>query len=363
VAALDAALEARTGTFPDQSGKPQDVTLRIANAPFGQRGLAIEPAYLDALGSRFGAGLRLVDYARAAEAARAEINGWVADETEHRIEDLLAPGAVDDMTRLVLVNAIYLKAAWQQPFIEGATAPSVTRRDGSTVEVPMMRRPAASATERRRVPGGGAAVRRDRWRCWSSRPTTSRRSRARSMTRRRRDRGGLGPRGRLACPGSLPSRGSSWLRSPGPACRPRSRTAPTHGHHRGGAARHRRRRPPGEHRRRRAGHRGRGGDRGDDAGDLDAGRLVRLTVDRPFLFALRDLETGAVVFLGRIAQRRGRRLGRAVGFADPAASPARPPLTADDAQAPARPTATVPSATRAARTRPRPSQPQRITAS
>lgn len=139
LAALDAALNARTGQFRDQDGQAQDITLRIVNAPFAQRGLTLQPAYLDALASRFGAGLRLVDYRTATEQARLAINAWVADQTEQRIKELLSRGAIDHLTRLVLVNAIYLKAAWQTAFTESATAPApFTRLDGSTVDVPMM---------------------------------------------------------------------------------------------------------------------------------------------------------------------------------------------------------------------------------
>ncbi len=139
VGSLGAALDARTGTFNDRTGSPQQVTLRVVNATFAQRGLALEQPYLDALATRFAAGLRLVDYQGAAEAARNLINGWVADRTEQRIRELLAQGAVDGQTRLVLVNAIYLKAAWQLPFTKEATAPApFTRLDGSSVDVPMM---------------------------------------------------------------------------------------------------------------------------------------------------------------------------------------------------------------------------------
>jgi serpin B len=139
VAALDSLLNARTGSFPDGSGNTQDVKLRIVNAPFAQRGFALEAPYIAALGERFGAGLRLVDYVKATEAARQAINGWVNEQTERRIPELLAEGTVDDLTRIVLVNAIYLKAAWQTPFDDGATAPApFTRLDGSTVSVPMM---------------------------------------------------------------------------------------------------------------------------------------------------------------------------------------------------------------------------------
>jgi serpin B len=140
VAALDAALTSRSGTFRDLNGDDQDVTLRIANAPFAQAGFELVPAYLDALAQRFGAGLRLVDYRTAAEEARQVINAWVADQTEDRIEELLAAGTLDELTRLVLVNAIYLKAPWQTPFAEGMTSDGpFTRADGSAVQVPLMR--------------------------------------------------------------------------------------------------------------------------------------------------------------------------------------------------------------------------------
>ncbi|OGN86833.1 MAG: hypothetical protein A2X23_02280 [Chloroflexi bacterium GWC2_73_18] len=139
VNALDQALAGRSGTFRDAGGQELDVTLRIANAPFAQRDMALLPAFLDALASRFGAGLRLVDYRRDAEAARRLINGWVSDQTEKRIPELLAPGVLSVDTRLTLVNAIYLKAPWLTPFGAEATTPGpFTRADGSRVDVPMM---------------------------------------------------------------------------------------------------------------------------------------------------------------------------------------------------------------------------------
>jgi serpin B len=138
-AALDAALTARSGTFSDRSGEPATVTLRIANTPFADRSMPLEPAYLDALGARFGAGLSLVDFKQAPDATRALINGWVGDHTKQRIPALLGPGTIDDRTRLVLVNAIYLKAGWQFPFDEGITNRlPFTRADGTTIDVPVM---------------------------------------------------------------------------------------------------------------------------------------------------------------------------------------------------------------------------------
>jgi serpin B len=74
------------------------------------------------------------------EEARATINRWVEEQTEDRIKDLIPPGVLDALTRLVLTNAIYFKAAWATPFDENMTADGAfTRLDGSQVTVPMMR--------------------------------------------------------------------------------------------------------------------------------------------------------------------------------------------------------------------------------
>jgi serpin B len=137
--ALDAALASRTGSFSDSAGDDHSVALRIANSAFAQRDLPFEAAYLEALASRFDAGIRLVDYVADAEAARALVNGWVLERTEGRIPELLAEGTLDASTRLVLANAIYLKAAWRAPFMDHATRERpFTLPDGSTVQAPTM---------------------------------------------------------------------------------------------------------------------------------------------------------------------------------------------------------------------------------
>jgi serine protease inhibitor len=137
--ALDQALASRSGTYRDMGDNALAVALRIANAPFAQRGMPLEQAYLDALAARYGAGLRLVDYEADTEGARKTINGWVDEQTEQRIPELLAPGVLTPLSRLTLVNAVYLKAPWLTPFGEAATETGpFTRPDGSTVGVPLM---------------------------------------------------------------------------------------------------------------------------------------------------------------------------------------------------------------------------------
>jgi serpin B len=113
--------------------------LNIANAIWGQKDYGFLTEFLDVLAKNYGAGLRLVDFEKEAEKARVTINDWVADETEGKIEDLIPPGVIDDLTRLVLTNAIYFNAAWAFPFEEEATQDGPFHTlDGREVQVPMM---------------------------------------------------------------------------------------------------------------------------------------------------------------------------------------------------------------------------------
>ncbi len=102
-------------------------------------GFSIEQDFLDTLALYFGAGVYLVDYAHDTEGARKLINDWVAYQTEQRIQDLIPKGALSTMTRLVLTNAIYFNAAWRLPFQKGSVRPTeFTHLDGSKVTVDMM---------------------------------------------------------------------------------------------------------------------------------------------------------------------------------------------------------------------------------
>ncbi|MGD2143540.1 MAG: serpin family protein [Anaerolineae bacterium] len=124
---------------PDEE-HPKGFRLKIANAIWGQTEYEFLGAFLDVLAENYGAGLRVLDFASSAEEARVTINQWVSDRTEGKIENLLPKGSIGSATRLVLTNAIYFNAAWANPFEEQATEPGpFTRLDGSEVTVPMMR--------------------------------------------------------------------------------------------------------------------------------------------------------------------------------------------------------------------------------
>jgi serpin B len=114
--------------------------LNVVNAIWGQRDYKFVPAYLDLLAENYGAGLRILDFIGAPEQSRMTINNWVSDQTEDRIKDLIPKGSIDFLTRLVLTNAIYFNAAWKLPFQPEATADGPFHLiSGNDVTVPMMK--------------------------------------------------------------------------------------------------------------------------------------------------------------------------------------------------------------------------------
>jgi serpin B len=125
-----------------QTSQPRDSTagyqLRIANRLWGQQGYHFIPAFQQTVRTNYGADLAPVDFARQTEAARRTINAWVEKETEQKIQDLIAPGVLDPMTRLVLTNAIYFKGAWTDEFKKAATQDAPFKSAGQQVMVPMM---------------------------------------------------------------------------------------------------------------------------------------------------------------------------------------------------------------------------------
>jgi len=112
---LDAALIASR----ERGGK--DASLLVANRLFGAAGFSFRPAFLDLLKLQFSAPLEELDFQKDPSAAAGLINGWVEEQTEKRIRNLIPENALDKTTTLVLVNALYLKIPWAGEFSAGAT--------------------------------------------------------------------------------------------------------------------------------------------------------------------------------------------------------------------------------------------------
>jgi serpin B len=119
----------------------QVFTLHVVNATWGQTGYTFLPSYLDILAQDYGAGIRLLDFAANPENARNTINQWVSQETQNKINDILPAGSIDTLTRLVLSNAIYFKADWSNEFDKSLTKEDVFHlATGDTTTVSMMNR-------------------------------------------------------------------------------------------------------------------------------------------------------------------------------------------------------------------------------
>jgi serpin B len=138
-------MSAKTAELVKQSkkfgGPSEPITLNIANRLFAQKGYAFREAFLSLVKQNFGGAFEPIDFVANPAAATQRINKWVADQTHDRIRDLIPGGALDKTTRLVLANALYLKAPWASEFSDNATQPEPFHvRGGTPANVPMMRK-------------------------------------------------------------------------------------------------------------------------------------------------------------------------------------------------------------------------------
>jgi serpin B len=145
-AALYGSLEEmakKTATVAEHSkkigGPSEPITLAIANRLFAQNGYDFRNAFRDLVKKFYGAPFEPLDFKKNPERERQYINKWVADQTRDRIRDLIPVNGVDATTRLVLANAIYLKAPWANEFSDAFTkAKPFHVHGGATVDVPTM---------------------------------------------------------------------------------------------------------------------------------------------------------------------------------------------------------------------------------
>jgi serpin B len=131
--ALDLELSTR-GT-----GDASQFRLNSANALWGQKNYHYEKPFLDTLAQHYGSGLNLLDFIADPDSCRMTINDWVEDKTEHHIVDLLPENAITSLTRLVLTNAVYFWGQWDQRFPKETTSSQLFHKDdGSDVATDFM---------------------------------------------------------------------------------------------------------------------------------------------------------------------------------------------------------------------------------
>ncbi len=121
------------------SSEEHPLQLKIANAVWAEKTFSFLQPYLDLLAQNYGAGIQLADFINQREAVRKQINDWVAKQTNDKIKDLIPADALDAATRMVLVNALYFKADWANPFDPANTADApFYLLDGSQVQSKQM---------------------------------------------------------------------------------------------------------------------------------------------------------------------------------------------------------------------------------
>jgi serpin B len=134
---IDRALASRGQGAQGLNGKP--FTLKLTNQLFAQTGYTLKQPFLDLLAQQYGAGVKLLDFVQKPEDSRKDINGFIDLHTANLIPELLPFGVITSQTRLVLANAVYFNAAWATTFdANGTRDGAFTLGSGSSVQVPMM---------------------------------------------------------------------------------------------------------------------------------------------------------------------------------------------------------------------------------
>ena len=119
--------------------KKSGYELAVANALWGQKGYKLLSDFLKLIETEYDGRLSEVDFVTATESARQTINAWVEQKTRDKIKELIKPGVLDSMTRLVLTNAIYFKGNWQRQFQKDKTRDApFTLASGEKIDALMM---------------------------------------------------------------------------------------------------------------------------------------------------------------------------------------------------------------------------------
>ncbi len=119
--------------------RPEDFRLQFVASLWGDQSVSVERPFMDTLTNTLGASANVGRFQSDPEGERLNINRWVSDQTNNRIEGLLPPGSIVSTTRTVIVNALHLSFPWQKPFASSSTREGTFKTsDGTTVQTPFM---------------------------------------------------------------------------------------------------------------------------------------------------------------------------------------------------------------------------------
>lgn len=118
--------------------QPRRYEFSVANAIWAQKDYEWHKAFAELTKAHYGTGLEEIDFGES-EAARKRINDWVGKETREKIKDLIPAGVISSLTRMVLANAVYFKSDWRTKFDPKQTKElPFTTADGATAKAPLM---------------------------------------------------------------------------------------------------------------------------------------------------------------------------------------------------------------------------------
>jgi len=133
----------RRGSFLEVNSqinkKDKKYELHTANALWAQKDCQFLESYFKLIENYYGGKATNLDFIKDAEEPRITVNNWVGQQTNEKIKDLIPPGSIDRLTRLVLTNAVYFKGLWLKQFDKKATEDKDFKvRPGGTIKIPMM---------------------------------------------------------------------------------------------------------------------------------------------------------------------------------------------------------------------------------
>jgi len=116
----------------------KSVRVSLVNAAWAEQGYQFVPTYLDTLAVSYGAGVKLLDFENDPLGSTHTINTWVAEQTEDKIQNLISDGSIDSDTRLVLTNTLYFYANWKSAFAKESTSDAAFHAPSGDESVPTM---------------------------------------------------------------------------------------------------------------------------------------------------------------------------------------------------------------------------------
>jgi len=125
--------------YNDINKENEDYELKTGNALWVQQDFPFLQEYISRVENHYGGKAAMLDFIGETEKSRQTINSFIEEQTKDKIKDLIPAGCLDELTRLVLTNAIYFKGTWEWEFDKDDTNEEIFWINSiNNVEISMM---------------------------------------------------------------------------------------------------------------------------------------------------------------------------------------------------------------------------------